>query len=615
MLYLDESRTLPIADVEQNPLADLSVTVEELERSYQHMILSASGWRKIFAASGDEEDAQRDISPVDRVLVALAAEAFYRTRKPETVILGMDSRPTGAAIADIMCRIFLAHEVAVKHVFITAAPEIMAYSAANHAYDFFYITASHNPIGHNGFKFGWEGGVAEPDIAAQIIATFRTLLTDPDTLPIIQHLSASVTPTAYRQVVNAIAEEKEKAQKAYRHLSVTIAANTHDDHAIQAYLRLLKANLSKHPVGIVGELNGSARCMSIDAAFLAELGVKTRFIHDQVGVITHGIVPEGTNLEQCRQALAQAHQEDSAFVLGYVPDNDGDRGNIVYFNEERNESIILEAQTLFGLIASIELTIASSSEQPQAIVVNGPTSLMIESIAKKRGVTVFRSEVGEAHVVQLAQKVRALGYTVRILGEGSNGGNITHPGKVRDPLNTLVSLVRLLSDPSLFRAVTSSTQKPSLRQALLALPNRTCTGSFSPEAMIRITSSDHGALKTAYEYYFATDYAERSEELSHQFGICGWREEQTEGTIMRVGVGNAYRRAPMRGGLKIVFSDAHGVDTDFIWMRGSGTEPVFRLMADALGHDTERHQYLLSWQRSLIERADRRVSQRESSNS
>jgi hypothetical protein len=46
---------------------------------------------------------------------------------------------------------------------------------------------------------------------------------------------------------------------------------------------------------------------------------------------------------------------------------------------------------------------------------------------------------------------------VRILGEGSNGGTITHPSKVRDPLSTLGAMIRLLrggdkaDSPGLFR--------------------------------------------------------------------------------------------------------------------------------------------------------------------
>ena len=125
---------------------------------------------------------------------------------------------------------------------------------------------------------------------------------------------------------------------------------------------------------------------------------------------------------------------------------------------------------------------------------------------------------------------------------------------------------------------------------------------------MRIKSMDHGKLKDAYERLFVTDYAQRSAELEKRFGIFGWREEQTEGTTLRLGLGAAYRTPPMRGGLKIVFSNQLGVDTDFIWMRGSGTEPVFRILADALGDDQERHDYLLAWQRDLVQRADSEVT-------
>ena len=72
-------------------------------------------------------------------------------------------------------------------------------------------------------------------------------------------------------------------------------------------------------------------------------------------------------------------------------------------------------------------------EARPAVVVNGPTSMRIERIAEAYGAGVFRAEVGEANVVNLAAARRSGGYEVRILGEGSNGGNITHPATVRDP--------------------------------------------------------------------------------------------------------------------------------------------------------------------------------------
>ena len=70
----------------------------------------------------------------------------------------MDTRPTGPAIAETMLRVFLAKKIAVSYTGIIASPEIMVY--AHSADGFVYISASHNPIGYNGIKFGLnDGGV------------------------------------------------------------------------------------------------------------------------------------------------------------------------------------------------------------------------------------------------------------------------------------------------------------------------------------------------------------------------------------------------------------------------------------------------------------------------
>lgn len=598
----------PIADSTKDPLEGTAMAITDLETSYQQMVISASGWRKVFAASNDEEDSGATISKADAYIVAIATEAFYRERKPHSVILAMDSRPTGPAIADIVCRILISHNVDVKHLFIAAAPEIMAYSYYHKESDFFYITASHNPIGHNGFKFGKAGGVAKAEDATKVIASFRTLLADPELPLFVQELSALVSTESYDAVLKNCTEEKKKAEIAYERLVLDIATNSEDEAIFGDMIAELRGDIAHNPIGIVGELNGSARSLSIDKEFLEGLGIATRFLNDRPRSIVHAIVPEGENLQMCRRALEEAHKENSSFMLGYVPDNDGDRGNIVYYDELEDKAKILGAQQLFALVARIELALSKKDNTAQAIVVNGPTSLMIDTLATELGVTVFRAEVGEANVVSLAEQVRKDGYTVRILGEGSNGGNITHPGKVRDPLNTLVSLIKLLSSPERFRAITGkqvpASEKPSIAKAIATLPARTITGGFSKDAVMNISTHDHGKLKMAYEKLFVIDYAERSDELEKRFGISGWREEQTEGIHQRTGLGPAYRSAPMRGGLKIIFSDKLGTDTDFIWMRGSGTEPVYRVMADAWGDDQERHDYLLTWQRDLVHRAD-----------
>ena len=123
-----------------------------------NMILSASGWRKVFAISGQEQDKTTMIGEENIAISIFSAAVFAdylkdRLKKEHPVIIvGMDARPTGPAIAEAAIKAFICKDSDVKFLGITAAPEIMAYS--KNADGFMYISASHNPIGHNGIKFG-----------------------------------------------------------------------------------------------------------------------------------------------------------------------------------------------------------------------------------------------------------------------------------------------------------------------------------------------------------------------------------------------------------------------------------------------------------------------------
>ncbi|MDE5775760.1 MAG: phosphoglucomutase, partial [Treponemataceae bacterium] len=73
------------------------------------MILSASGWRKVFAQSGNEQDFSREIGDENYALSVLAARAFaeyLREKKgilQPTIVVAKDTRPTG----DEICRAIL----------------------------------------------------------------------------------------------------------------------------------------------------------------------------------------------------------------------------------------------------------------------------------------------------------------------------------------------------------------------------------------------------------------------------------------------------------------------------------------------------------------------------
>ncbi len=126
------------------------------EKRLEHkMILSASGWRKVFAKSGNEQDTSREIGEENYALSLLAADAFAEyllERKPlrrATIVVARDTRPTGSEICRAVLQALKLHGgIEATVLGVAAAPEIMAYSKT--ADGFIYISASHNPVGHNG---------------------------------------------------------------------------------------------------------------------------------------------------------------------------------------------------------------------------------------------------------------------------------------------------------------------------------------------------------------------------------------------------------------------------------------------------------------------------------
>ncbi len=623
----DKQTDFFIADTDIKPFIESKPQLQDIQAALKPMILSASGWRKVFAENGDEESQEESISSADKVLSAAMAYVFAIFLKTQsgkdtpTVTIAMDSRHTGPAIGDLMCRIFYSMNISVQYQFICAAPEIMSWAGTSGETDgFAYISASHNPIGHNGVKFGLTtGGVIDGKQANYLIEQFKAILSTEENINILMDLADSTDKTSLEKIYSEISLWKEKSYNNYLNFSKEVISGTKDKKGQEKILQKIRKAANTTPVGIIAEHNGSARALSIDREFLESINIKIITINDKPREITHRIVPEGHSLDLCREELQRSHRSDSAFQLGYVPDCDGDRGNLVYMDGDKAK--ILEAQEVFALSVLGELAFLQwngSTPGKMAVAVNGPTSMRIETIAEAFGAEVFRAEVGEANVVNLASELREKGYTVRILGEGSNGGNITHPAAVRDPLNTAGAILKLLSlrsedtTPGLFEIwCDKSKQKDhykedfTLSDIIGTLPVFRTTSAFEENAIMRITTESQSILKKRYEENFPAQWQKEKEKLHSLLGITSWREINNEGTQTKEGMGSDFRSGSEKGGLKILFSDGEDNDVAYIWMRGSGTEPVFRVLADVRGKNREAEQYLLSWQRRMIEVADR----------
>jgi phosphoglucomutase len=607
---------------------------EDLEAAaLEGMILSASGWRGVFAAGGDEEGTEGAVSPARLLFAAAAAEVFAASLrdggKPPRIIVGTDTRPTGPAVAEAVIAALLAGGREVRYAGITAAPEIMAYarSLAAPGTGFLYISASHNPIGHNGLKFGrCDGGVLSGPETAKLTEALRVLLASPQERNRLKGILNSPDAGALKRVYAALGETKKAAYGAYLAFTGGVVFGGPEQAGAGGPSAAIRQGLAERPLGIACDFNGSARTLSIDAEFFSSLGLSFRAINSGPGEIKHRIIPEGESLEPCRRFLEELHARDPAYLLGYVPDCDGDRGNLVIWDEAAGAARILEAQEVFALACVAELAHLvwtgelaydnrGNALGKAALAVNDPSSLRIDRIARAFDVPVFRAEVGEANVVGLARKLREKGYTVRILGEGSNGGAIIHPAAVRDPVNTILSLVKLLSvrgregKPGFFEiwcdlSEQAETWRPnfSLGDIIASLPAFVSTSASSPEAQIQVRTRDHGALKDRYQELFLRDWEEQKEPLKSRYGITGWEAAAYKGMEERRGISRFGEAG--QGGLKINFLNSAGIPAASIWMRGSATEPVFRIMADAEGSDKRMERNLIEWQRRLVTEAD-----------
>ena len=605
------------------------------------MITSASGWRKVFALSGDENDNTTQISENDKILSGIAAEVFadYIIEKSSSpiVILGRDTRPTGKAICEAMLKVLVAKNIRVKYPGIIAAPEIMAYGKS--ASGFIYISASHNPIGHNGIKFGLDdGGVLNGTENAKLVKALNEKCADDAEIERIkailnEHKSPKTanSPEEARDEVQEILAQSQKskveAKAAYMSFSKEVISASSDQSEQEKLFLKIRQNLLSNKFGIIADMNGSARTLSIAKAVFKDAGISYYGLNDEPGKIVHAIIPEPENLVWCASEMERLQGEGKTEVkLGYMPDCDGDRGNIVFWNEKAKKAEVLKAQEVFALSVLSELAYmkyldevsAGGCGKNLAVAANCPTSMRIDEVTKAFGARLFRAEVGEANVVNLARKKRSEGFTVRILGEGSNGGNITHPAAVRDPLNTIFALVKLLvlrdseeggkKVKGLFHIWCDSQNLPynndfSLCDVIATLPVYCTTGVAEERAILKIKTTDHSVLKANFQKIFEEEWNCKKSELSSKYNIEGYEAIGTNGTEETRNLSDYSKNG--KGGLKILFTDKNKSPLAYIWMRGSGTEPVFRVLCDVKGNNSAEEHELLDWERSMILKADK----------
>ena len=94
-------------------------------------------------------------------------------------------------------------------------------------------------------------------------------------------------------------------------------------------------------------------------------------------------------------------------------------------------------------------------------------------------------------------------------------------------------------------------------------------------------------------------------KILSSLGISDYRFVNYEGTKRKDGPNT--RSSEGRGGFAVELINSQKQALAFVWMRGSGTEQVFRLMADIPGENPEDEITLIEWHRTMLDTAIRTV--------
>ncbi|MDR2643208.1 MAG: phosphoglucosamine mutase [Planctomycetaceae bacterium] len=338
------------------------------------------------------------------------AAAFASTLPPGTIVVTRDSRESGLMLADA---IHAALNAVGRNTFdagITATPTTGILVRQLSAVGGIQITASHNPGEFNGMKlFSAEGRVIPKKVGENVLR---------------QYNAGRLNWVNYESVGKRI-ECRNTITEHQKAIIETINLNAIADRKFRV---LLDAN---HGTGAL-----------LGAWLFDELECEVTMVGEEpTGHFLHVPEPTQENLAQICDVVKCGN-----FDVAFCQDPDADRVAVIdekgrYIGEELTVAISLDH--ILQVTDKNEKSASESSvlrhpfhREKGAVVINCATSRINEDIAKRYGVPIYRSAVGEANVVDLMLKTDA------IFGGEGNGGPIDPAvGLVRD---SFVGMVQVL---------------------------------------------------------------------------------------------------------------------------------------------------------------------------
>lgn len=547
------------------------------------LVQSFSGVRTVFGHGPG-------ISPEHEVLASAYAYCYAASLQPgksAVLLITRDPRPTGATLANALARGFVAgarqagYQLTLIDLGIITTPLAETAVRALGAQGGVIITASHNPITDNGFKFltgcgnnpadaAPPGALLSAAVMARIIAAVQKLAADgAQWQRNMQEATPAAVETALQMIDNDAA--RVKAERAYLDMMG-------DDWGIAPHC--LKP-LTLGPVLV--DPNGGASC-GIGSRVLEHFGVRAIETNAESGYPEHGIDTDGIDPASGRHMLLRVSRAAARHNchFGVAFDYDADRGNLVL--PGCDESVIVAPQRVAAFNVALVLARRSVEKKqgrdrgPLAIVASDATSLATHRVARAFGAEVFQVETGEINVVSKMYALRNAGYDVPVGVEGANGGTIFASATCRDGLQVALSAAQAESSPEIVA------EWLEVRQRIDGpVPKELTTGGrILPGLLASIPVNSNVAMKLTAPPLSQADFKRR---LEAQFQQKTWPELQArfqsyeiqnfEGTQMV-----QVRTGDESGAWRVLLS-APGRQA-YVFVRGSRTEAgIWRMIVDA----------------------------------
>jgi phosphomannomutase len=339
---------------------------------------------------------------IDADVVTRLTLAYCATLPKGPVVVGRDTRPSGEAFMHSVMGAVMGSGRDVIDVGIATTPTTELITERTDAVGGIVVTASHNPIAWNALKFLDHRGIfITKDVSDRLFASYQE---------------------------NQF-EFADGGHNGKRH----VYENAAGEH-IDAILNLSAINVekirSRRFTAVLDCINGAGSVIAPE--LLEQLGVRVIPLNcEPDGNFYRDPEPTPANLGDLIDAVRKSNAD-----LGFATDPDADRLALVTGHHDARA--ISEEYTLAFAIDEV------MSHHKGDVVVNLSTSGWVDHVAKKHGVRIHRTPVGEAHVVDRMLREKAV-----IGGEG-NGGVIfpeLHPG--RDAMVGMALILQFLAETNL----------------------------------------------------------------------------------------------------------------------------------------------------------------------